>query len=241
MPVFLVVLLLLRSPLAAQSPAPAVSVDLVGFVVDHETEKPIVGAVVEFEQVRRQVVTDTAGRFEVRGLPEGSYTIRTRRLGYVENRETSELRKGNFIVVSLLPQPLVLEGLTIIGDQFATRQKSSGYASVASGQEQLLSSAASSVVEYMDEQLRLELKECRDSAQGCLYARQQYYPVKATIFVDDAILAGGIEALRDLRPGDIYRLEVYPSLGQVRVYTPHYIEVLAKTGRTLPPLCIVCS
>lgn len=55
---------------------------------------PIVGAQIIVEALRRQVVTDDSGRFEMAGLTAQSHVVHVRRLGYVDQIATIMVSSG---------------------------------------------------------------------------------------------------------------------------------------------------
>ncbi|HEX5438155.1 MAG TPA: carboxypeptidase-like regulatory domain-containing protein [Gemmatimonadaceae bacterium] len=75
--------------LVAQVPTRPATFDLVGIVRAEVSGHPMPGVLIVVDSSRsHRVVTDSAGRYRITGLPRGSYTVSARRLGYyVERRE----------------------------------------------------------------------------------------------------------------------------------------------------------
>jgi TonB-dependent receptor len=53
-----------------------------GVVLDQSTEQAVVGAVVRITELNRETTTDRSGRFQFVSIPDGSYTLTTRYIGY---------------------------------------------------------------------------------------------------------------------------------------------------------------
>jgi len=97
---------------AASDLAPA---DLVGVVTDRATGRPLAGA-----QVRVQgtaAVTDSAGRFAIRGAPAGTQQARVRRAGYAANDRTVEVVPGSEREVSFTMDRSTLSRSAVTGPE----------------------------------------------------------------------------------------------------------------------------
>ncbi len=235
-------LLLVPVPLAAQRADPAASAPLPGIVLDHATDQPVVGAIVSIDELRLRAVTDSAGRFTFPALPAGVHSFTTKRLGYSDLTETSEVGAGKLLIVRMVPQPIVLERVEVLGRRFETRRKASGFATFASDQTQLATSTAPTIRDFLEDRHQLRPFPCpgaRGAGADCMIVRGR--PMQFGIYLDDMRLTGGATLLDLYRPEEMYRVEVFPGLGQVRLYTPHYIKWMAKNGSPLPPVCIVCG
>lgn len=214
---------------------------LIGFVLDYRTERPVAGASVEIKNLRRRVVTDSAGRFVFPNLSDRPYTFETRRIGYAEHQETSRLREGDVLLVRLSPRPVVLEGITVLADRFETRRKSVGTLSYASEQAVLLRSTASTLADFISEHHHVTRVACPgESGEEMSCLRFRGTAAHPTIYLDDTLVPGGAALLDAFDPDQMYRVEIFPLLHQVRLYTAPYVELLARSARTLPPICIVC-
>lgn len=127
-------------------------------------------------------------------------------------------------------------------ERLASRRRSLGHTVRAYGRQELLLSAAPTLESFLRSRTGTLLVPCPFSSQEerkCVILRGAR-PMNLRVFVDDVFLPGGAEWLASFGPEDIYHVEVYPSLGMVRLYTPSFIEMLARSGRSLPPICIVC-
>lgn len=227
---------------AAQNAAPAGSFSLPGIVLDDTTNQPVVGAIVSVDEFRLRAVTDSAGRFTFPALPAGIHAFTTKRLGYSELTENSEVGNGKLLIVRMLPQPFVLERVEVLARRFETRRKASGFATFSIDHTQLATSTALNIRDFLEDRHQLRAFPCPGGGSGgsdCMISRGR--PVRFGIYLDDMRLTGGANLLDLYRPEEMYRVEVFLGLGQVRLYTPHYIRWMAKNGSPLPAVCIVCG
>lgn len=82
-----------------------------GLVVDASAvgsaARPLPGALVQVEQLRRAVQTDASGQFRVDSVAPGRYAVSTRRIGYHTRWDTVtvEPRSGTVLEIGLEPVP----------------------------------------------------------------------------------------------------------------------------------------
>jgi vitamin B12 transporter len=84
------------APLAAQLPG-----ELRGVVLDRATASPVEGAVVRLVETGRAALTDAAGRFVLRGLESGTWTLRVERLGHASYSAPVTVRNGEVTRVAV--------------------------------------------------------------------------------------------------------------------------------------------
>ena len=84
-----------------------------GIVVDAETGSPISYAYLHLENINRTATTDREGRFELRNVPEGSYTIQIHRIGYVTQSQTIRVERDEETRLSFQMRSTVLSGQAI--------------------------------------------------------------------------------------------------------------------------------
>ncbi len=115
--------LALAAPLAparAQAGRHAVA----GTVVDSATGRPLAAAVVVIG--RRQVLTDSLGRFAVRDVGDGNALVEVRQLGYASRTLPVAVSDGMAAVaVALAPDPVMLRAITVMADRFRSRREQS--------------------------------------------------------------------------------------------------------------------
>jgi hypothetical protein len=110
--------------LAHPAPGHAQSGILDGQVVDRTTRTPLFGAVLEVlggPQIR-SALSNAEGRFRIRGLEPGVYSLRVSTLGYAPALITDLLIQSSrptFALVEMRPTAIEVEGITIGADAFA--------------------------------------------------------------------------------------------------------------------------
>jgi len=92
------------TPLPAQYPGV-----IHGTVTDALTGAPIEGATLTLVQTASVTMSDAAGRFHVRGLAPGAWTLRAERLGYATLSLELDVRNGQTTRADLVLQPLPLQ------------------------------------------------------------------------------------------------------------------------------------
>lgn len=227
-------LLLAGHPVQAQQDAPKPQrATVTGRVVEAASGAAVAGALVLFSRQDGRAVTDSAGRFRLT-VPAGTHRLEVSRIGYVTLKEEVPVRDGDSLLVSVMSRPLVLEGLTVTESRLERRSRNSGYAVRAVEREQILNSAYSNAEDLA--KFRLGLSTCGTLPNGmdCVFVRGQQVPVR--VYIDDRTGMGGLDELRTYSTADVYRVEWFPSLAMLRVYTNWFVEDLARRRRTLMPV-----
>lgn len=98
-----------------------------GVVREDSTGKPVAGAVVAFEAIRRQTITDESGKYLLSDLPAGTRLMLVRRLGYIAAGTMVQLVSGETQIkdVTLERVPARLDTVAVVGT--ATRGRGSGF------------------------------------------------------------------------------------------------------------------
>lgn len=227
--------------LAGQNADSSEPFDVVGYVMEAGSDRPIEGALVELGGSDIKVVTDFGGRFILSDVETRTYELRVAILGYADLHQQVTIAPGGVLDVRLLPKPVILEGLTVVSDRLKQRMDALAYTvHVAEGME-LRASVYANASEFLMQRMGAIPAECRVEVPGypsCLLVRGRARPFR--LYVDDNPLPGGLDWLSTYQVYDLERVEFLPTLGQVRVYTGGYLERLAETGRRVQPICIVC-
>lgn len=245
-PLVVPVLLLasLAAPGAAQAPGSVPDTfTLVGQVLDVEGDVPVNGAAVTIVELDRTTWTNYVGRFSFRGLTAGTWTFRVRHLGYEESEEASTVGPGALLRVRVASRPIELRGLTVsvasaerlLRDRRLKASTESSFR--AWGPEELERAFEFSAVRFVEHR-GLPFMPCPGDGGARM---RRCWMVKGALGVvcvtlDDAPLAGGIEALDMRAPQEFHTVEVFRHLRQVRVYTRRYMEDLQERPRALVPV-----
>ncbi|MHB1193316.1 MAG: carboxypeptidase-like regulatory domain-containing protein [Longimicrobiales bacterium] len=211
-----------------------------GNILDRQTLAPIGGAFVGLESARRGVLSDSTGYF---ALPVGRadrYVVRVRQLGYKDLATTLEgAAADRALVLQMEPDPVELEGLTVLAERFQDRRRGIyGAVDVLDHQELLKvpDGASSDLVRRLVPFAR----PCDSQTEDlCVNAQGRIEPL--VVCVDERRVAEGMVELERLDPRGLHMVEVFRRGGQVRLYSRGYVERLLASGAELPPLSFGCG
>ncbi len=237
------------SHVAAQVPEEAPDRVLVlGLVLDGSNEDRVPGALVRFEEAGVVVRSDERGEFHLPAFPAGEHTVVANHWGYLPQEVSAEVADNVLLVLRLDPDPIVLEAIDVSVERSSVtyriqlRARSMGRSFRALDRERLLLTSASNAMEALQNRYGIRWLPCADDEPGdqnCLLSRGR--PLRPVVFLDDVRLTGGLGVLEHLAPHQLHRVEYFPSpVNQLRVYTPSYVDWLARAGLTLPPICVGC-
>ncbi len=114
---FLFVSLVLVNTLSAQT------VTIKGTIVDSLTNDPLPGANVILPGTSIGAATDVDGKFLLRNIPVGSYSIRASYVGYDAQEFSIQLQEGRTLELEFELNPVSLEGQTVVITAQASGQK----------------------------------------------------------------------------------------------------------------------
>jgi hypothetical protein len=132
----------IAAPLAAQQAPP----QLLGRITVRGTGLPVDGAAVSIEGSAALVVTDSAGRYLLRGVSPGAHTLLVQRLGFAAVRVPVVIPVSGTLTVDaqLATSALHIEQVTVIADRVGRVQGETGTASVID-REAIAAQTASSI------------------------------------------------------------------------------------------------
>ncbi len=231
-------------PAAAQIPPPppppppdAGVAMVTGQVLDAKTGLPIQGARVELGQQHvKRAVTDSQGRYTIRGVLNGIHPASARFLGYQADDQSITVPRSGMVelVFRLQPDPFVLEGITVTADRFAARRRAAAVASRALDRTHFQHAIAQDAAAAIRERAGLSITGCPAGRGECVVVRGA--PTRVQVYVDEAISPTGLQALEVMDPQEIYMVEVYRGGAMIRVYTITFMEHAAKRGYLPEPL-----
>lgn len=211
---------------AAQDVDDRAPFDLVGTVLD-EAGEPLVGAFVSFEGSEWGSLTNRSGRFELPSVTPGEVTLEAELLGYETLQWTATVRAGAPVTLTLSPRPILLEGLTVVTNRFESRRKAAGFSVRAFDRDDLATSMAPDILEFVATRAALSRVSCRGTwTTECFMVRGR--AVAPSVWIDEAPVVGGMDYLRTFRPHELYMVEVYAGGRQIRAYTPRFMERAAR-------------
>ncbi len=117
----------------------AYAATLEGFVKDKETGELLIGANLVLLGTSIGAATDTYGKYVIRNVPDGTYTLRASYLGYNSKEITVEIKEGMSV-----DQNFELEPVTVVGETVTVTGQASGQNSAIN--QQLSSDKIVSVV-----------------------------------------------------------------------------------------------
>lgn len=251
-------IVLLPALFAAPPAAAQARVDLTGRVLDGTTDGPVAGAEVRIPALRLGAVADREGRFVLFRILAGTYQVHVGRLGYTEVVEQWVVNGGEPVEVHLLPQPLVLEGLTVALTSLDRRTRRSGIAHRLVTRDRLVASSHLTVRDYLTSLGIRELPETEmqgdrqpfDLPSGTttggldagwqrtagVFVRGMERPLK--VMIDEQPASGGLHSLAVLPTHEVHQIEWYPGASSIYVFTRAYVERLAAASRRaagIPP------
>jgi carboxypeptidase-like protein len=218
---------------------------LQGRVIDAENGSPIMGALVVATLFDQGALTDSLGFFALRLTRNGSYALRITQMGYAQmDIELPAEAESRQFTVQLPADPLVIEGLIVLTEQLANRRRGPyGIADVLT-QRDLQASAQGTGYELVLMTLPFS-RVCGPQTEAlCLAGRSAVGEQKTvTVCIDDRAVPGDLmqSILGSVDPRSLYMAEVYSRVGEVRLYTPGYIQRLAEQDSELPPLTFGCT
>jgi|TARA_R100000005_G_C4999257_1_gene205952 iron complex outermembrane receptor protein len=110
-------LLLTGGFLSGSSPAED-SFLLSGTITDSETNDPISFAYVHVEELNRTSVADAAGKYEIKNMPEGNFTLSVHRIGYrTQTQEVSIEESDKIVNIKLRPTVLGSQSVDVVGKE----------------------------------------------------------------------------------------------------------------------------
>lgn len=250
LPAATAVLVLVLAALAAPAPVRAQKAPrrtIVGRVVDRTTGRPLAGASVALESLDRDVVTDTAGRFVLRNVPDGTHALVVDVIGYATGVTAVEVSEAmGQLLVGLEPNPVMLKAVTVMADRFRARRNAVPTSVRAFDRGTLLASSAPTATDFVLERAMLMRTSCGGwggarsgfglTAFGelsCVYVRGR--PMSPTVYIDERP-AFGLDELAMYRPDELFLVEVYGSGAHIRAYTTWFIGRSAKIGLAPIPI-----
>ena len=207
---------------------------LSGVVLDASTGEGIPWASLWLRDVRR-FSGDGQGGFRLSNVTPGSHLLLVERLGYeglwVPVRVTSTPEP---IVVRLQPDPVLLEGISVVIDGMEDRRNAFGDGPVrAYGEERLRGSAAPDLQHFLEWDGLLAFQECTRTGELCVAGRRR--PVQPSVYIDDVFVPCGVFMLASYPLVDVYAVEVYDGGAQIRVFSYDFMERRGRRPRQLIP------
>jgi TonB-dependent receptor len=117
---FLSLLLIFLTVLASRAHAQA---NVEGVILDSQTKEPLLGATIILVGTSKGATSNIEGKFAIRNVPAGSYTIRTTFIGYVEARRDIVVKDNANLEQNFALDPVTIEGQEVVVTGQALGQK----------------------------------------------------------------------------------------------------------------------
>ena len=233
------------APTAAQERLEPTLTRVQGVVYDILSGTGVGGASVLVESVERGVLADEDGVFTLDDVPEGPQVLFVRQFGYMPQTlaVTVTAGSGELVEIELVPQPIMLDGVTAVVDNIETmnrrlrfRRRASAAMTWAYDQERLLQSASGTALDFLNWETFLRTVPCDHRAvmsSICVIRRGQV--VEPRVYVDE-VPAFGLDELESYPTTSLYLVEVYSAGSEIRAYTHQFMERMARKPMALIPL-----
>ncbi len=229
-------------PLSAQETA---TFTLTGQIVDAVNETPVLAAVVKVPELRRFVFTDASGRFAFTDFPEGTWDIVVEQLGYHTLDGSVTVAEGNGLFLRLNPDPIELEGLRVRtrSERLLTQRRLRiPYRVTTIATETFANSINPDPTAIFRHNSGSQIIPCPETAAdvdeqmtpSCFWWRGG--PASIAVYLDEGRLESGMTQLAMLPTEHIHSMDWVPAMGELRIYTRHFIERLDNTRISLSPL-----
>jgi len=216
---------LARDGRAQQTPARS-PIELVGTVVD-QAGKPLVGTFVSVTGDDWGSLTDAHGRFTLSKITPGTVSLTAEQLGYDTLTVERTVRAGVPVTLTMTPKPILLQGLHVVVNRFARRRLSAPVSVQFFGRNQLATSSAPEMFDFMRARAGLWMEPCSGIGNMCVYRRGRF--IEPYVYIDEVPVLGGMDFLDTMRPSDLYMVEVYAHGAEIRAYTTAFMARAAKT------------
>jgi len=191
---------------------------LSGVVLDETTGEGIPFAALWLRDERR-FASDERGAFRLPSVPPGSYLLLAQRMGYeglyVHVSVRAEMEP---VVVRLRPDPVVLEGITVVNRRFRGRRNAYSRVVRAFDENRLRRTGLPDLLTFLRYEAFLTLRR-----------------VEPRVYIDELYQICGLDMLNAYHPSQFYLVEVYGRGAQIRAYTHDYVERQARRPRMIEP------
>lgn len=219
-------LALLPGALGAQERGSAGRGPITGTVSD-PGGRPLAGVFVSEAGSNWGVLTGADGRFVLPDLVPGTVSLAAELIGYETLSWTGHPQPGEAITLVLVPKPVLLQGLTVVTDRFASRRKAVAVAVRAFDRTTLSTSPHATLLDFLRTRGGTALMSCQGTwSSFCVWSRGRM--VEPSVWIDESPVLGGLDYLQMFQPHELYMVEVYGGGRHIRVYTNHYMERAAN-------------
>jgi len=210
-----------------------------GRVLDRETRVPVAGAFVGLTRSDSGVLTDSLGVFTLGLLRDFDYALTVESLGY----RTMEVvlnptAPDEFTTILLPPDPVAIQGLTVLVDRFERRRRTYFGSVRVIDQDRLLNGGPGTAYDLLQRSVPFARPCLRANEDLCMIRRGREQVVR--VCIDERPAFAGARELEGFDSRELYLVELYDWGSQVRVYSRWYVDRMLSEGRSLKPLSFGC-
>lgn len=201
-----------------------------GVVIDGGTGAPMADVLVWLPREEAASATDSLGRFTFPDVELGPSLLQVERAGYGRlYRPISVAPDAASLHVVLEPDSVVLRSLPVVERELRVRRNRVPTVVVAMDHQRLSLLPAADARLAVQNFTHTRVVACQGAARSHWCVDVGGRAVEPNVCLDGVPAWGGLDALQQLRPHDLYLLEVYGIDGRtVRAYTHEYMENLAR-------------
>lgn len=197
-------------------------------VLDAGSNQPVATAWVEMAGGQRRLGADSTG-LVIMSLIRGHHAFSVHALGYGSVTQALHAAGDTTLVVRLTIAPLSLEGLAVVADRFARRNRALPWNVGTVGHDELINSAAADPVDALRGR-HVQLQPCRGGGDCVRYRGS---PVTPVVCIDDQVAQGGLAELRTYPMASLHSIEVHGRGRMVRAYTTWFMDRVASGDMAL--------
>ena len=217
-----------------------------GRVMDAMTLTPVKGAFVAQMDSQRGTLTDSLGIFTLQMDPTLGTRLRIWQLGYRSiEADAAGASPGRILTVALAPDPVQIDGLTVLTERLQERRRGPYGIGEILDRDALVTVPDGSAYDLVVRRFPFA-RPCDAQATEALcmgMSRGMGDMRRLKVCIDGSLVPPDYTetVLGTLDPRTLYLAEMYTRAGEIRLYTPAYMQRLLELGEDIPPLTFDCQ
>jgi hypothetical protein len=217
-----------------------------GRVMDAMTLNPVKGAFVAQMDSQRGTLTDSLGIFTLELDTTLGTRLRIWQLGYRSLlADAAGASPGRILTVALAPDPVQIDGLTVLTERLEDRRRGPYGIGEILDRDDLVTVPDGSAYDLVVRRFPFA-RPCDPQSTEALcmgMSRGMGDMRRLKVCIDGSLVHPDYTetVLGTLDPRTLYLAEMYTRVGEIRFYTPAYMQRLLELGEDLPPLTFDCQ